>query len=76
MNWKYIPLQTYQSCLGKNDIELKFQLLYIYDEFQWAMNQIKMNIELTYSTSSALVLKKMLSLHSWILDSKIKKNFI
>ena len=45
----------YHSYILKNDIELKFQRLYFYDELQCATNQTSMNIESAYSITNALV---------------------
>ena len=41
--------------LKKNDIELKFQRLYFYNEFKCAMNQRNINTKSTYSITNKLV---------------------
>ena len=65
---EHVPLQKYHSHIKKNDIELKLQRLYFYDESQCDTNQTNTNIESAYSINNALLseFKNMLSHRAWM----------
>ena len=52
---KIISLQNYKSYI-RQDIDLKYQELYFYDEFQWVMDQKEMKVDKAYSLTKASIL--------------------
>ena len=48
-------LQNYKSYIWQN-IDLNYQELYFYDEFQWVMDRKEMKVDKVYSSTKAAIL--------------------
>ena len=63
---KAISLQNYKSYI-RQDIDLNYEELYFYDEFQWIIDQKEIKINKAYSLTKAAILhnQKSYFVPSW-----------